>query len=272
METYLFGRLNLVAPYQDKLEYLMQLMNSRKYLRKRDYEWGFFDIELLPVDNHKFIFGHLCKYRPSDSEEVVDKNTGRIGAQFVIDHLHAKSPFFLHVSSGLLAFHPVPNQIRPNTFRRMFAKLLMHAQDNIFIQADVQMVHQEYEIFKAIRRFERIISIQIVLHPSNPSNRERWRRTNERLHKLKAHTFKQEYTNPDGLNIDEDDEVYGDIIMASDGYGKATVRGIMNGKDTTASTEQTPVKGEAPSDGPRKSILEHLLDTFKDIWDRMKEP
>lgn len=270
--TYLFGRLNLVAHYDDKRTYLISLMESRKYLHKRGFEWGIFDVEALVADGQAFIFGHLCKYLPSDSEEIVDKSAGKTGQRPVDNHLVAKSPFVLHVKSGLIAFHPVPNHIVPSTFRKMFAELLKHAQDKIMIEADVQMVHQEYQILKVLKKFDQIRSLKIELHPSNPSNREVWKRTDERLRRMKARTFKQEYTSMDGLQVDENDEVYGDILMASDGYGKASIHGIMNGKVVTASTEQVPVKGQAPSEAPPQRILDHLIEWFREIWDRMKRP
>ena len=136
----------------------------------------------------------------------------------------------------------------------------------MFIDVEIQTIHDEYKIMKALKQFDKITKIDITLHPSNPSNRDRWEKTDEKIQKMKVKKFKQSYYG-DNIIVDENSEVVGDIFMAGDGYGVATIKGQIDEKDKIVSTDKVPVRDFAGKEEPHK-IVEKLSKTFKKILER----
>lgn len=199
--NYFFGRLNLIAYYENKHTFLMNSMSKDIEISKREFDWGFFNISQIEVENVLFITGYIVKYLQYKGEEIVDKEQRKLLSIDVPNRAIASSLFFLH--------------------------------------------------------------------PSNPSNRDRWKFTDQKIKKLEAEKYRQTFISKRGLRINEDDEVYSDILMAGDGYGKAELTGEKDGKELTASTERIPMRTKGEKNGEPKDILNSIFINFQKIWNRM---
>jgi len=268
---YYFGRLNLIASYDDKNKFLLNSLKRQIEICKRDYEWGFFNVKNIEFCEIPFLAGYLVKYKPFKDEEVVDEESRQLTTTTIPNRAIAASQFFLHTKSGLLAYHPVPGKIGQHQFRHIFAELIEAANDHLLVDAEVQFIDEEIKILEAIRSFDKITSLVIELHPSNPSNRHIWERTDQRLKSMRAEKYRQQYYSGEGLHINEESEVYGDILMAGDGYGKATLYGMKDGQEYEASTEQVPLKAKGLKDGEPEDKLGSIFHKIKEIWDRMTD-
>ena len=269
---YYFGRLNLISAEKNKYDLLIRGLTARKNLSVGAFYWGFFDVDEVSASNGAFVHGYLVKFRPEYLEQVANPRTHNLEDQSVANFVVAKSRFFLHVHSGVICYHPVGSSISRGVFVDRFCKLFEFSFDNFFINADIQSIEDDYKIFDELEKFNKIFKIQIYLHPSNPSNRERWQRTDDRLKLINASKYTEFIeANPDGgsLNILADPEIKSKIAMANDGYGKADVTGEIGGTQKTISTSDNPITVRVPSDKtPKEIVLEFLLKTFKDVLGR----
>lgn len=269
---YYFGRLNLIAVFDDKREFLFKALKTNRVQQYRGYNWGFFDIVELESELGNFFHGYLVKYKPEFSEEVANPDTHSLEDQEIDNFVMAKSRFFLHIKSGIITYHPVGNIISRQTFVERFCKLFEYSLDNMFVNAEIQSIEEDYTIFEVIRSFKKIKRVHIYLHPSNPSNRDRWKRTDERLKNLGASSYYERYEVDEeigSLNVIEDEEINSKIAMADDGYGKVDITGEIDGELQTVSTSDNPIATQAPNDEVEaRNVLERLFIKLKDIFDR----
>lgn len=269
---YYFGRLNLIANYSDKREFLLRGLRTSKFVVHKKHNWGFFEASEIQTEFGPFLHGFLVKYKPETDEEVAIPETHKLTDEAIANRVVAKSRFFLHIESGLIAYHPVGNQIKNRTFCDRFVQLFQDALDNFFVNAEIQAIEEQFKIFDAIRKFKSISKVFVYLHPSNPSNSDRWARVDQRLKQIGAASFHEQYEakqNGDGLNIIEDEELTSKISMADDGYGKADVTGEMDGETKTISTKDNPITALAPNDEePPDNVIARLSSSIRNIFNR----
>ena len=268
---YYFGRLNLTAAYDDKRTFLLESLASRTFYESYRARWGFFNRVSLKCGGEEYVHGELVKFKAEGSEEIVVPEQGVLSTAAIANQVLARSEFFLHIKSGALAFHPGP-QVKRDTFASRFASVVENAHGGFFVEAEVQFIHTPENVLAALRRFDHIGRLHITLHPSNPSMRDVWRSQDERLKRLEAKTFEEEYTAaPDGsLRIADDLDVVAKITMAEDGYGKARVDGTIDGHPVTISTRDNPVTADIDSEQAREPAraLELLAASFEGIFSR----
>lgn len=278
--TFHFARLNLVMHATDKVDFLRKTLNTSITLTVKEYEWGFFDFQevLLSTPQHRiapnidlFFAGNLVKLVPEKEEDIVDRTTRQVTKISIKDRAVCLSPFFLHPKSGVIAYRPIGNQIGKEQFRRNFARLIEEANDRFFVQADVQVINDEKEFMIMLKAFSRINKLTVHLHPSNPSARKVWSSTDSKMKKIEAETYIQIYKSKRGLQIAEQEAPYHDIIMASDGYGEATIVGELKGKKSIASTGKTQLVDEVALHENPQETLNELSKTFIKIWERMDD-
>ncbi len=249
---YFFGRLNVIAPGRDKRKVLTDGLRQDTFKIKRKHQWGFFEVGISDEGElGQFVHGFLVKFRPQTEEEVVIPETHRLDDATVANRVIAKSRFFLHLASSVIAFHPVGNLISREVFQHRFVELFQEALGQFFVSAEILSIDDPEQLLSSMRRFTHVQELSIYLHPSNPTNRDVWRRTDERLRRLKAGSYEETFEaafQTGGLEITNDEEVIAKITMAEDGYGKATVTGELDGEQRTVSTHDNPITALAPAD------------------------
>jgi hypothetical protein len=271
---FTFGRLNLIAQFDDKGDFLMQGLRSKLLRRVREHLWGFFDVEPIP-DSSGYFTGYLAKLRPSQDEEIGDLNTHELSSTSVENRIIAKSRFFLQVETGIVAYQFVSQHIPAEIFREQFCRLFEDALQNFFVSAEIQVIEDRLRFLEALAAFERVLDISFSLHPTNPHYDEVYRRLDERLKKLKVKTYKETYNtnfHSDGLAVLEDQEIRSKVTMAEDGYGEATASGVRDGSVQRISSKENPITANAvvhersPSD-----ILNDLMSSFVRIIGRISQ-
>lgn len=273
VHTFLFGRLNVLGKWDNKRSFLHQALSSGEIEKQRKFKYGIFNVEDLSLDGEIFASGQLVKYKPLLEGEIVDETKKQVVEGGLPDGVVAKSDFFLHYASGIIAYRPITNRLSEKQFRGMFSRLIEAGHYNFFISAEIRLIEEEYGIIEAVKKFDVIRRISIELHPTNPSNRDLYRCIDERLKKLRAESMRQIVEAKEGgLNKDalSEDEVYKGIVMAADGYGRGRVQGILDGASVTISTGQSPVKKDILDTDNPKEDLSQLMEAFRKIWDRMK--
>jgi hypothetical protein len=270
---YFFGRVNIISSTPNREALLPSgLQRSGVVLASRGQRWQFLQVTTLLNEDDVFYCGYLGKYKPDAEEEIALPEKQAIGDATVENRITAKARFFLHVDSHLIAYHPVGSLITRQSFCSNFAELLEEAFDRFFVQAEIQNVDDEKRVREAMAKFSRVSRIRIRLHPSNPSTRDLWRRTDERLRELDTSTYIEQYQAADegsGLRVQEDEDVNAKLAMAEDGYGWAEVSGKLHGEEEIVSTDDHPVSTSVyGGDDDPNWALRQLIVKFREIIGR----
>jgi hypothetical protein len=268
---FYFGRFNLIAIYENKKDFILNGLNTAEMISRRNYTWGFFEISLIEDEMGEFISGYLVKYNPEgEGGEFADPIMRQLGETTFPNSVAAKSRFFIHIKTGVIAYYLNPG-ISISQFKELFTVIFQKAYDNFFVNAEIQDIAIKYNFFERIRNFQKILKVQIYLHPSNPSNHDRWKQTDDRLKRLGASSYREIYEakpNSTGLNLQQDEDFNSKAHMAEDGYGKAKVKGVIGEGKFDVSTGEEPITSLAPVEGLGQRILSVLMPTFKDIFRR----
>lgn len=269
--TFFFGRLNITSYANNKKDLILTGLRTDKFFDSNQFKYGFFDVQEI---NDEFVYGRLVKYKRVLEGEIVDEESHRTIVGGLPYGIVAKSDFFLHYKSGVIAFRPLASRISAKQFRGVFARLFEIGHDNFFVSAQIETIDEGIKIEEAIKKFEVVRKITFDIHPTNPSNRDVYKRVDERLKRLKADKLKQivESDKEDGLDKSAllEDETYRSLVMATDGYGNGSIHGVTEGRKVVITTGDSPVRKEIV-ENELEEMLEDLLPTFKRIWNRIKE-
>ena len=115
----------------------------------------------------------------------------------------------------------------------------------------------------------------INVRPTNPSNRPVYRELDERLRELNAEReYRDIRAGQGGFEKSElqHDEAYMGVLLAADGYGSASVEGVLpNGENLIVRTEDAPVTQKVTDSDEPEYILAQLFRAFEKVWDRKRE-
>lgn len=270
--SFQFGRVSIVAgQLTDKTDFFDTVFEVNKLVADRFNKFLFLDVQKLNFNSEVFYVGRLVKYKAIE-EEVVIEDTRAIGLSTVDDAVVAKPEFVLHPYSGIIAFRPIPSRFSAAQFRLKFAQLVEASFDNFFISAKVESINEDLGVQEQFRKFRTILSINIKLHPSNPHNRDLWERIDNEIKDLGATEYEQNVVGgPSGLNKEKikQGDLFLGIIMASDGYGHASIDGLLDdGRHVTVTTADNPTETKTSLDGDPEHLIEQLYRTFKSVWSR----
>jgi hypothetical protein len=269
-----FARLNLIAEYTDKRAFVLKGLTGRQRRKVRAHLWGFFEVEELS-EFPEFLTGYLTKLKPLVAEEVGNLETHQLGTADVANLAVAKSRFFLHVRTGIVAYQVISNHVTRKVFEEQFAKLFEEGHQKFFVSAELQTIEVRETFLKALASMQRVSFLKLDLHPTNPAYNEIYRDVDERMKRLRAKSYREEIVGgPEGpgLNVAEDSEIAKKVTMAEDGYGRAIASGIRNGKRSTVATSQNPVSAQAETrDRTAGQILGSIVDDFTALFRRISE-
>lgn len=268
---FLFARLNVIAQYDDKTAFILGGLQQRQLRRVREHLWGFFDVEQL-AEQPEFVTGYLAKLRPEYAEEVGDLDRHEISITSVSNRAIAKSRFFLEIPTGLISYQLVGREVTQPIFEEQFARLFEEGYKRFFVSVGVQTVEERASFIEALRTFDRVQTISIELHPTNPHYSEIYRTFDERLKAVHAKQYRETLSaarDGPGLNAGDDSDVQRKAAMAEDGYGRVTAVGTRDGRAARASTRENPVAAQAETRDRRPSdILNDLRENFREIMRR----
>lgn len=256
---FFFGRLNLIGRHhptvQEKKKFLLEAFTAEAVVERRGYRWIFLEAgEVEFGELGTFLHGYLGKYKAESEAEVVVEESHKIAYEQIQRLVSAKARFFLHVQSGLIAYHPVGREIDRRAFTDVFVRLFKEACKRFFVEAEISAVEDQYRILDEIKKFDIITSIEIKLHRANPRTAPKWEQVQARLDRLGVQTYSERFEAPrgptewdegkveeEGLNVASDRSIRQKISMADDGYGRAVVKGRQNGERKQVSTSDNPI-------------------------------
>jgi len=273
--TFQFGRVLLItgSGLEEKRELYSEVFSKPHPVSDFYNKYVFFDVQEIPIDQDSFIVGKLIKYKTKLENVVIEDSA--LGTSQVEDAIVAQPEFVLHPYTGIVAFRVMPGKFNASQFKNKFARLIEAAFDNFFISAKVETVNEELKIEEQFNLFTSLHSICLELHPSNPHNNDLWREIDDKIKALGAVEYNQQVVAPEGRSLNKEEvansEIYAGIIMASDGYGHASIEGIQeNGRRVKVTTDDNPIETKTHLDGEPEHLVKQLTQTFKMVWDRVK--
>lgn len=161
--------------------------------------------------------------------------------EFLVDKLLvAQSPFVYIPEYGGIAYQHVWNQIEQRTFVRRFASIMSAKKHDFFVTVEIDPV-AEYERFIArLQSLKRITKLRATVYPPNPLFGPLWKSLKEYLDRRQLAELKLQETSeakgvvtniqialslPPSKTQSELDITDAAVLMAADGYGKATIEG-----------------------------------------------
>jgi hypothetical protein len=272
MSRFLFARLNIIAEYSDKRQFVFKGLTGHQTRKVRSHLWGFFEVEEL-ADFPDYVTGYLTKLKPLYAEEVGDLETHQLGTADVANLAVAKSRFFLHVRTGIVAYHVIASHVTRPIFETQFARLFEEGHQKFFVSAELQTIEARESFMKALAAMDRVALLKLELHPTNPSYNELYRTVDDRLKRLHAKSYREEITaarEGRGLTVGDDQDVISKVTMAEDGYGRAVAVGTREGKRVSVATSQNPVSAQADTrDRSAGQILGSIVDDFAALFRRI---
>ena len=271
---YRFARLHLMGAVNDRRSYVREVLQDRVTIERLPFRYTFIDARTISLDNEGFIFGRLAKYRVSDEVEVLDEVNRQIRDNTLENSVVASPAFCLHLESWMLAYRPVSGHLPDRQFRSIFEELIEKKHEGFFVQATIEVISDRITVYEAIEKMRMINSLEVRLHPSNPTNDPIWAGIDGRIKDMNAHEYQQSLDAPSGESLNKNalkkEDIYlQGIPMAADGYGSAAVSGELDGQQRTVSTEGSPVTVAVDDlEQEPESIVQQLLRMFRRLWDR----
>jgi len=270
------GRLNVVSSETDKRQLFSNALSSKAVLQVGRQRWGFYEFKGLEDLAGTFFTGYLVKYRPEDEEEVVVPEDHSLTENAIRNRVTAKSRFFLHVATSVIAYHSIAGQIPRNTFGTRFVQVFRNAMNEFFVEAEIEPIGNDDELLNLLKRFSEVHNVSISLHPSNPSSRDIWKDVDERIRKINATKYIEKYEidpRKGSLNVASDADITSKISMAQDGYGQAQITGKLDGKEQTVTTQDNPIGVILTDydDEHPEQILPELTETILSLITRFKK-
>lgn len=272
MPKLYFNRLHLnINDNSPKSFFIIDGIKSVSSAPFNDYSYTFTDIE---VKDDVYIKGYLVKYDPYGRGEVLDQSTGTVKKGGTVNNIVAKSFFLINIPEMVIAFEEIKSIISKRMFARMFLEIFKLNRKGFIFELSISAISEKYSFIERVRSIEKINKISITLVPSNPSNADLWRDTDERIRRNNITRYKeiQETVSDKGILIDE--ETIAKMAMSEDGYGVANAVGKDNEGNSvsiTTSSKSQDVTCVLPENIERKgllTIIDYLSNTFNKIKER----
>src|SRR5271157_242055 len=131
---YYFARLNLIPAmsYEEKREFLQNALSAGVAVVSYGVKWQIFRPELVRSEIGEMFVGFLGRYKDAQLEVARGEE---ISIAVIEDVVSAKTPFFLHVQSGVVAYHTVHRFLESQMFLTRFPHLIYKGAGGFFVDA-----------------------------------------------------------------------------------------------------------------------------------------
>jgi len=217
--------------------------------------------EIKTDDGRDAVFAMLAKYRPDGEVAVVDPSKHVLKQASVQDLLRATSSFVYIPSLSGIAYRHLGGVISHELFERMFSGLVSQSGYGLLGSAEINPISDIRTFVSKLARMESVTEISATVQPPNPLFGPLWESLfdyvkkrgldelsvsehsatgiNTNLPEIAASMASDSIVSRRGISLmTEQVGASGDaaVLMAADGYGKATVRGRHDGEWVTYSS------------------------------------
>lgn len=277
MVIYYFSRVSITMAddYIKKLEYFYTvLVNSRPIMYRRDF-YKVIDVQTKKIGIKSYITGEVVKYEEQRSQETLsDEN--KVEDIVLKNPLLARVRFIYDANESLLMYEEDKSHIPKESFIDRLYSILRESGRSELLPIVITPITYAYAPFlDRLKSMHEIKRITISLQPSNPNNRERWKKIDEKLKQDQITHYKEVQVNKNpqqGIKLD--DETVSKILMGQDGYGTTTANGFdENGKKINITTKDSELQAKAEITGMQDidGEIEQLQEKINDIKNKSDE-
>jgi hypothetical protein len=284
--TYYVGRV-LKLGVLDQSMLIRAILNPTS-IKVRGNKWTIIDSQEYAQGSNHFIYGKLSKYSPDGEVTIIDEVNRQQIQQSEPNLLVASSPFIYIPDHSGIAFLNVYSHIEQKTFVDRFSMIIEESHNGFFVDCDIEMISDLKSFAAKLSALDRIYQVNSKVSPPNPLFGPLWsslkdyliERNTDRM-TIIENAPESQSINTDLPNIvqlaaeQEQGKDYftkekipiGDaaILMAADGYGNGTVRGIKEGESVTIKTSETAKNFSFSKVPDPYELYEKVLTIFEKI-------
>ena len=272
MATYFFSRIsiNIDGDYLKKIEYLYSILTKAEPIIYRKDYYRTIDILIRKIGVKSYLTGRLIKYASQHSERILNDDN-QIEDVILRNPLLADIKFMIDANEMMFIYQEDRSYIpRDSVAERLLGIINENTRQDIQqFPISITSITESYTFLNRIKEIKELKKITIKLHPSNPNNRDRWKKLDEKLKADNITDYKEVQENKTkGESIIVDDETIGKIMMGEDGYGETKAEGFdQNGEWTSIKTNSNEVQAKAdiPSEDDIAQEIQNLQKKIDEI-------
>lgn len=257
-------------------------------IKVRGNKWTIIDSQEYKQGGDHFIYGRLSKYSPEGEVTIIDEVNRQQIQQSEPNLLVASSPFVYVPDHSGIAFLNVYSHIEQKTFIDRFNKIIEESHNGFFVDCHIELISDLKSFAAKLGALERIYQINSKISPPNPLFGPLWSSLKDYLIERNTDRMTIIENAPESKSIETDlpnivqlaadqesDQEYfteeeipiGDaaILMAADGYGSGTVRGMQNEEIVTIKTSETAKNFSFTKIPDPYELYEKVLSIFEKI-------
>ena len=257
-------------------------------IKNRGSKWTIIDSQEYKQGENHFIYGRLSKYAPDGEVTIIDEVKRQQIQQSEPNLLVASSPFVYIPSHSGIAFLNVYSHIEQKTFIDRFSKIIEESHNGFFVDCDIELISDLKSFAAKLGGLDRIHQINSKISPPNPLFGPLWSSLKDYLIERNTDRMTIIENAPEAKSIETDlpnivqlaaeqegEQEYfteeeipiGDaaILMAADGYGSGTVRGIQEDEVVTIKTSETAKNFSFTKLPDPYELYEKVLSIFEKI-------
>lgn len=257
---FCLGRINKLGSMTADL--LLRIIMDPPTISARGARYTFISAQQVTTDDgREAIYAMLAKYRPDGEVAVVDPSAHTLKQAPVQDLLRASSSFVYIPSLSGIAYRHISGVLPHELFERMFSDLVSKSGLALLGSAEINPISDIRTFVSKLARMESVTEISATVQPPNPLFGPLWESLYDYVKKRGLDRLSVDEYSATGIHTDlpeiaasmDPESVVsrravalmasqagasGDaaVLMAADGYGKATVRGRHDGEWVTYSS------------------------------------
>ena len=181
--------------------------------------WVFGNVSKQNMDGEEVFYGRFGKLKGTAKETLYDKKARNFIEENLIKQLaQSYSNFIIHPKTQTIIFE----ERRPDIKIEKFVKIFENSYLSYFpdlTAMKIRLMVEEGRVFTMLKD-KKVVRVTFQLIPSNPDDKEIFKKLDEMFHKSGIEDGKMQFDNPEGLNVQAEGGIVREAIGLSDaGYG-----------------------------------------------------
>ncbi len=223
--------------------------------------WVFGNVSKQNMDGEEVFYGRFGKLKGTAKETLYDKKARNFIEENLIKQLaQSYSNFIIHPKTQTIIFE----ERRPDIKIEKFVKIFENSYLSYFpdlTAMKIRLMVEEGRVFTMLKD-KKVVRVTFQLIPSNPDDKEIFKKLDEMFHKSGIEDGKMQFDNPEGLNVQAEGGIVREAIGLSDaGYGAYKAR--VEGEGTQTISSKDNIIRETIPLKKSDNLIKILLTRFK---------
>ena len=259
-------------------------------ISKNLYHYTFTNMHYNKEKN--YIYGKLVKYTLESEIETVLPEQHKESSVYVAHKKESSSPFIIILDYMGIVYPHVWNNLLKEQFEKYFSELITEKHENFFVSCMIEPIVDLRTFVDRVSTLSRIEKINATVVPPNPLFGPVWEELKDYLNdrdtkeltvieksnhldgiktkvkKLMAYFLNEDLATNNGIEFlkkQQYDMTDAAILMAADGYGKATLEGYNGNEKVTIKTKDNQKSFLYDKDPEEEDFYYFVLEEFKSI-------